>query len=154
MYFHTMWYLHGSKSESHVISWIFLELFFAKFIIIKIILYGTFVYIALNILKESIMSLLRIVTSHAKMYTNGFPLNGWNARLPNGLLTVGRQFFGGAVLHFFQTFNLIHSLEWLFYTFTYPGLFSLDFANLIFMKFTILKKSQNFLWPKIRTLES
>ena len=29
----------------------------------------------------------KIVTSHAKTYTNGFPLNGWNARLPNGLQT-------------------------------------------------------------------
>ena len=28
-----------------------------------------------------------IVTSHAKTYTNGFPLNGWNARLSHGCRT-------------------------------------------------------------------
>ena len=36
-----------------------------------------------------------IVTSHAKTYTNGFPLNGWNARLSNGWETAHEAVWNG-----------------------------------------------------------
>ena len=35
------------------------------------------------------------VTSHVKTYTNGFPLNGWNARLSNGLETAYQAVWNG-----------------------------------------------------------